>query len=98
MKGNFHVQFLGEGVAATSPPYPTIHTTYRTQPAVSILLCMSCSSPCSPRTEGEPTRAGVLIAALCAQHGRSSIQIQEGPGPNFRKDLDQTAGLAYYEN
>ena len=23
MKGNFHVQFLGEGVAATSPPYPT---------------------------------------------------------------------------
>ena len=24
MKGNFHVQFLGEGVAATSPPYPTI--------------------------------------------------------------------------
>ena len=24
MKGNFHVQFLGEGVAATSPPYPTL--------------------------------------------------------------------------
>ena len=24
MKGNFHVRFLGEGVAATSPPYPTI--------------------------------------------------------------------------
>ena len=23
MNGNFHVQFLGEGVAATSPPYPT---------------------------------------------------------------------------
>ena len=23
MKGDFHVQFLGEGVAATSPPYPT---------------------------------------------------------------------------
>ena len=23
MKGNFHVQFLGEGVAATSPPCPT---------------------------------------------------------------------------
>ena len=23
MKGNLHVQFLGEGVAATSPPYPT---------------------------------------------------------------------------
>ena len=23
MKGNFHVRFLGEGVAATSPPYPT---------------------------------------------------------------------------
>ena len=23
MKGNFHVQFLGEEVAATSPPYPT---------------------------------------------------------------------------
>src|SRR5437868_765665 len=22
MKGNFHVQFLGEGVAATPPPYP----------------------------------------------------------------------------
>ena len=26
MKGNFHVQFLGEGVAATSPPYPTGET------------------------------------------------------------------------
>ena len=24
MKGNFHVQFLGEGVAAKSPPYPTL--------------------------------------------------------------------------
>ena len=24
MNGNFHVQFLGEGVAATSPPYPTL--------------------------------------------------------------------------
>ena len=24
MKGNFHVRFLGEGVAATSPPYPTL--------------------------------------------------------------------------
>lgn len=24
MKGNFHVQFLGEGVTATSPPYPTL--------------------------------------------------------------------------
>ena len=23
MNGNIHVQFLGEGVAATSPPYPT---------------------------------------------------------------------------
>lgn len=23
MKGNFHVRFLGEGVTATSPPYPT---------------------------------------------------------------------------
>ena len=23
MKGNFHVQFLADGVAATSPPYPT---------------------------------------------------------------------------
>jgi hypothetical protein len=23
MKGNFHVRFQGEGVAATSPPYPT---------------------------------------------------------------------------
>ncbi len=23
MKGNFHVQFLGEGVTVTSPPYPT---------------------------------------------------------------------------
>ena len=24
MKGNFHVRFLGEGVTATSPPYPTL--------------------------------------------------------------------------
>ncbi len=24
MNGNIHVQFLGEGVAATSPPYPTV--------------------------------------------------------------------------
>jgi len=24
MNGNIHVQFLGEGVAATSPPYPTL--------------------------------------------------------------------------
>ena len=23
MNGNIHVQFLGEGVAVTSPPYPT---------------------------------------------------------------------------
>jgi|GEM_PF-6236330 len=23
MNGNIHVQFLGEGVATTSPPYPT---------------------------------------------------------------------------
>ena len=29
MKGNFHVQFLGEGVAATSPPYPTCDTKLR---------------------------------------------------------------------
>jgi hypothetical protein len=26
MTGNCHVQFLGEGVAATPPPYPTTHT------------------------------------------------------------------------
>src|SRR5271166_1013971 len=24
MNGNIHVQFLGDGVAATSPPYPTV--------------------------------------------------------------------------
>ena len=31
MKGNFHVQFLGEGVAATSPPYPTVGGSNTTQ-------------------------------------------------------------------
>ena len=28
MKGNFHVQFLGEGVLATAPPYPTTSAGY----------------------------------------------------------------------
>ena len=37
MKGNFHVQFLGEGVAATSPPYPTLGwATTQVYPAPSL--------------------------------------------------------------
>ena len=38
MKGNFHVQFLGEGVAATSPPYPTLGwVTTQVYPARGLL-------------------------------------------------------------
>ena len=39
MKGNFHVQFLGEGVAATSPPYPTLggHPPRSTRPGIPAL-------------------------------------------------------------
>ena len=33
MKGNFHVQFLGEGVAATSPPYPTVTDVVMSEPS-----------------------------------------------------------------
>ena len=43
MKGNFHVQFLGEGVAATSPPYPTpgwaTTQVYPAPPAVTPTGC-----------------------------------------------------------
>ena len=43
MKGNFHVQFLGEGVAATSPPYPTPGwATTQVYPAHAL--------PCPPRS------------------------------------------------
>ncbi len=46
MKGNFHVQFLGEGVAATSPPYPTPGwATTQVYPARNSLL---------PSREGAP--------------------------------------------
>ena len=34
MNGDIHVQFLGEGVAATSPPYPTVITPARKKPIV----------------------------------------------------------------
>jgi hypothetical protein len=29
LKGNFHEQFLGEGVPETAPPYPTCDTKLR---------------------------------------------------------------------
>jgi len=40
MNGNIHVQFLGEGVAATSPPYPTPGwATTQAYPAQEPLCC-----------------------------------------------------------
>src|SRR5258707_11007613 len=33
MRGNFHVQFLGEGVAATPPPYPALRVRDGPRPA-----------------------------------------------------------------
>ena len=67
MKGNFHVQFLGEGVAATSPPYPTPGwATTQVYPArnstANTLVpprcdCAAGEQPQSCR-EGEATQAG----------------------------------------
>ena len=55
MKGNFHVQFLGEGVAATSPPYPTPGwATTQVYPA---------------RAAGDPERLGPRAAANRDQTG-----------------------------
>ena len=51
MKGNFHVQFLGEGVAATSPPYPTPGwATTQVYPAHEARCAEECGLPGSIRT------------------------------------------------
>ena len=50
MKGNFHVQFLGEGVAATSPPYPT--------PGWATTPVYPARCPQSPLTPRSPLRSG----------------------------------------
>src|SRR5208337_482068 len=63
MNGNIHVQFLGEGVAATSPPYPTT----RSKPA------------CRPRRKaargrvfvdtGKPVRRMCRLCKACELEG-----------------------------
>ena len=54
MKGNFHVQFLGEGVAATSPPYPTPGwATTQVYPARN--SAKRCSD-IAPRSSGKENR------------------------------------------
>ena len=55
MKGNFHVQFLGEGVAATSPPYPTPRGAIpwgdpARNPSVYFPVSASASSACIKRS------------------------------------------------
>ncbi len=56
MKGNFHVQFLGEGVAATSPPYPTLggRPPGSTRPAPSRRRGISTPGRVAPRKLGRP--------------------------------------------
>ena len=53
MKGNFHVQFLGEGVAATSPPYPTPGwATTQVYPAVVQVTTLACALSADHRLGG----------------------------------------------
>jgi hypothetical protein len=62
MKGNFHVRFLGEGVAATSLPYPT---QLRRRPFIS-LPTRSVSLPVSERP----------FSALSSAHPRAICHVQ----------------------
>ena len=70
MKGNFHVQFLGEGVAATSPPYPTLGwATTQVYPA-------RCPETTYPATTNRKVPNGIdirpntlLLKYLCQSHG-----------------------------
>ena len=64
MKGNFHVQFLGEGVAATSPPYPTPGwATTQVYPAHR-LVTPPAGTPPAGALEFSPKPAQVLIELL----------------------------------
>ncbi len=76
MKGNFHVQFLGEGVAATSPPYPTPGwVTTQVYPArCPDLVSPELLGPSSTESETSPLfehglGAGIIAAILSAREG-----------------------------
>ena len=66
MNGNIHVQFLGEGVAATSPPYPTVRygvpgtTSVPPVTPISVLLAPSSQSRRTSFTRSMPNHHSVI--------------------------------------
>ena len=73
MKGNFHVQFLGEGVAATSPPYPTLGwATTQVYPA---RISTSLSDNLSKKLDANPAclnKPQELLAMLSLPNPKST--------------------------
>ena len=83
MKGNFHVQFLGEGVAATSPPYPT--PGWATTPVYPAQV---------PFKLAPMARSRLLVSRSLKRRSTTSWRVQlslPGVSPNQPYDFDEAS-------
>ena len=80
MKGNFHVQFLGEGVAATSPPYPTPGWATAQGDPAPIILSLQRPGHGGAVDQGGQERAEVDAAVVPPVQGQPGAAAAVRPG------------------